>query len=569
MPNTHTAAGSSHIRHIRWAVPFVAALAPIILMTAYADSIAVQSVRQLTEAQQLSLAGNLVQHTQLELQKSLLLTRAFASVEGTVEAAQTRDIFMQSLRLKALIVAYPAIRRSAMLDAQGTVMSAYPGGSGALSADGMWRAHLTPANTQRVSEFYADPAPAVTIATPIGGTGASVGWLITEVPLAPIREWIGQISLPQDGTLFLLDHTGRSVFADPDNVGAESYAQSPAALRALHGETVTVTQEDPQSGETVIATFQPVVIGEQRWVAVAQQPLAVASGAAVRVRVLMIAGGLMLTIATLWLIVALARASARIIHLNRDLEEKNRRLEEADRMKDDFVSFVSHQLKAPVTSIRLGVDALLKEQLGHLPDGAKRILTQLKDISAQSFKLITDLLNTSRINRGVIDVELADVPLNTIAERAVRDYRVVAEQAGLTLTIAGAEQNMTVHADSEKMGEAVSNAVSNAIKHTKQGGITLTMYTKDGYGCIDVTDTGEGMSPEVISKLFTRDQIFGASAHAEHSAGLGLYIAKHFMELQKGDVSVTSEVGKGSTFTYRVPLSKGAEEVKEIEEKNH
>ena len=112
-----------------------------------------------------------------------------------------------------------------------------------------------------------------------------------------------------------------------------------------------------------------------------------------------------------------------------------------------------------------------------------------------------------------------------------------------------------VMGDKDKFAEAVSNAVSNSINHTKQGGITVKAYEQDGYGVIDVSDTGEGMSPETIAKLFTRDQIHGASASPESSAGLGLYIAKSFMELQKGDVSATAEIGKGSTFRYRVPLT--------------
>jgi len=98
------------------------------------------------------------------------------------------------------------------------------------------------------------------------------------------------------------------------------------------------------------------------------------------------------------------------------------------------------------------------------------------------------------------------------------------------------------------------------MKHTKSGGITLSISSDGKFGIVEVSDTGEGMPKEILEKLFDRDRIKSKSAKAEGSSGLGLYIAKKFMGMQGGGIEVSSEVGKGSIFTYRLKLAtEGAE----------
>ena len=236
----------------------------------------------------------------------------------------------------------------------------------------------------------------------------------------------------------------------------------------------------------------------------------------------------------------------------RDITERR----EIERMKADFISFVSHQLKAPITAMRWTIESILDGDYGKVPDALQEPLRDLSDVNATSHHLVMDILNVSRIDRGVIAVSLSPVPLRDIAERAVRDYRRAIEKAGLRLTLEGMEQDVTVLAEIEKAAEAVSNAVSNAIKHTQEGGITVTLRKDESYGYIAVRDTGEGMPPAVMQRLFSRDQILGGAADAAASAGLGLYIAKKFMTLQNGDVEAASQPGKGSTFIFKLPLLK-------------
>jgi PAS domain S-box-containing protein len=242
---------------------------------------------------------------------------------------------------------------------------------------------------------------------------------------------------------------------------------------------------------------------------------------------------------------------AAVSSIDRDITERRK----IEQMKDDFISFVSHQLKAPITAIRWTLESVTDGDYGPVPEALKAPIEEISGVNAQNFRLINDILNASRIDRGVIAVETKPVTLKEVADRSLRDYRVAIQKAGLTLSMQTEGDALVVQTDLEKTAEAVTNSLSNAIKHTKSGGITVRTYKEGAFGCIDVTDTGEGMPKEIIDKLFTRTGILGNNTIAEKSAGLGLYIAKHFIELQGGSISVTSEPGKGTTFTYRIPLA--------------
>lgn len=238
--------------------------------------------------------------------------------------------------------------------------------------------------------------------------------------------------------------------------------------------------------------------------------------------------------------------------IDRDITERRK----IEQMKSDFVSFVSHQLKAPITAMKWILESIHDGDDGPVPPAMQSSVAQLQESTAQCANLIGDILNASRIERGVIAVELKPVALAELVERAVKDYRISCERAGIRLVLRGTEQDIVVMIDKEKCAEAVSNSVSNAIKHTPKGGtITVSMCADDANGIVEVSDDGEGMPPDVVTKLFKRTSIIGSAASPERSAGLGLYIAKSFMELQQGSIEVASVLGEGTTFRYRMVLA--------------
>ena len=137
---------------------------------------------------------------------------------------------------------------------------------------------------------------------------------------------------------------------------------------------------------------------------------------------------------------------------------------------------------------------------------------------------------------------------------AIKDYAKGIAEKGLALKVEEADPGVIVLADKDKLSEALRNVIDNALKFTDSGSITIKTGGKGGYGIIEVTDTGTGISDNVMKTLFSKEKVLSGGPKAGAGAKLGLYIAKSFMKLQRGDITATSVVGKGSTFVLKVPM---------------
>ncbi len=544
---------------LRWSLPFLAALLPIVLLSVYSLQIASSSVQTLVESANVTASSNVSQLITEDMTHMVTLAHAIASVPGTIDAVQQRDDLTMNIRLKALVLAYPQIERAFLTDASGTLWSDYPpvpGSFGMNVKDAEWFQDLSKEWRPSISGIsipYAGArSPSIAISVPVeAGSGGVLGALVIEYRTDQITRALENIHLGKTGYVYLVDHTG-TVVAHPHLQDAETlYTDYKNVLRIQQARTqgfVSGEYMDPVLQTRMIASFQSLQMGQHTWVIVAGQPVSEAYLPLNSVTFRIQMAGLLLTLVTLCMVVALAVTSARNQRLTHALAAKNQTLQ-------DITSFVSHQLRAPVTAMRWTIESILDGDYGKVNKELDEPLNSLKDVAIQNGNLINDILNVSRIDRGVIEVASAPVLLSDVAERALRDYRVALEKAGLSLTLQGMETKITVMADLEKMAEAVTNSISNAIKHTKKGGITLTLRKDATYGYIDVSDTGEGMPQEIMDKLFDRTGMTGKNTDSAQSTGLGLYIARNFMRLQKGDSTLRSVVGKGSTFTYSVPLA--------------
>jgi len=233
----------------------------------------------------------------------------------------------------------------------------------------------------------------------------------------------------------------------------------------------------------------------------------------------------------------------------RDITERKR----IERMKTDFVSLVSHQLKTPVAGIKAYIENMMSGLAGDLTDKQKLYLIEMRELCQRNYRLISDLLNISMIERGVLSVNTQPVRLGDIVNSVVVDYLQDIEKKGLILNIEERGSEVVVAADRDKLAEALRNIVDNAVKFTDKGSITIRTGEVGGCGTIAVEDTGVGMSEETLKALFSRDKVLSGGPKAGAGAALGLYIAKGFMTLQQGDISVTSAPGRGSTFTLKIP----------------
>ncbi|HUO57508.1 MAG TPA: ATP-binding protein [bacterium] len=223
-----------------------------------------------------------------------------------------------------------------------------------------------------------------------------------------------------------------------------------------------------------------------------------------------------------------------------------------EEMKQSLISVVSHQLKTPVGEINGYIENLLEGLAGGLTPKQAEYLQDMKEIGMNNYRLISDLLNLSKIERGLITSSLERLALIEVVEMAMRDYDGILAHKKLSFALRGFEEPLYVMADRDKLVETLRNLISNAIKFTDKGGLTLEAEAKDRMVLLRVKDTGQGISQAAMAQLFSQKRVLGEEA-GRAGAGLGLYVAKHFMRAMGGDITATTEPGKGTTFTLTIP----------------
>ncbi len=232
------------------------------------------------------------------------------------------------------------------------------------------------------------------------------------------------------------------------------------------------------------------------------------------------------------------------------------------RIKEEqaFFSAAAHELRTPLSIIRLTV-SLLREQFDTL--GREKIIENLArtdETTVRLVKLVNDFLNISRIDQGRLEMKTELFDIVKLTDEVIEDHKLLASERKLYVhhEPTGTELR-TVIGDRSKAKEVLSNLVSNAIKYTIQGGLTITHSTNDSVLATKVTDTGAGIPLEYQRLLFKRFQQIGQAKEqaSTKSSGLGLYISKKLAQLMRGDVVLEkSEPGTGSTFTFTLPLGR-------------
>ena len=251
--------------------------------------------------------------------------------------------------------------------------------------------------------------------------------------------------------------------------------------------------------------------------------------------------------------IAMIPNTRRSIASLQDITERKR----VEQMKSDFVSLVSHQLKTPVAQFKGYIYNMLAGLTGELTPKSREYLEDMQVIANKNYRLLSDLLNVSRIERGVISVDIRPVALKEIVDEAVAPYYDQIKAKGLDIQIDGLDQEIIVAADKEKLIEALGNTVHNALKFTDRGSISVRVSCKESVAVVAVIDTGNGIAQDRLDRMFSRDMALDGAPIAGGGAGLGLYIAKQFLRLQGGDISVQSMPNKGASFIFTIPLAQG------------
>ena len=237
----------------------------------------------------------------------------------------------------------------------------------------------------------------------------------------------------------------------------------------------------------------------------------------------------------------------------KDLEEANLKLQELDRLKSDFVSNVSHELRTPLTAIRGAVDYMMRQGNG----GVTAFLEIIKKNAERLIRMVTDLLDFSRLEAGKIEMQVGLTNLSFLTEEVVAFVKNMAEQKKIQIE-RKIPESLWVLADEDRIKQVLINLLSNAIKFSTSGGqVDLFSEEDEDEVRVSVRDQGVGIARESQEKIFTKFQHIGKHPPTrEAGVGLGLAISKGIVEAHGGRIWVDSQIGQGSTFTFSIPKGK-------------
>lgn len=221
---------------------------------------------------------------------------------------------------------------------------------------------------------------------------------------------------------------------------------------------------------------------------------------------------------------------------------------ELDFAKTNFIANVSHELKTPISSIKITLDLLRNERVGDTNDEQRSLLDSIREDADRLLKITGELLNITQVESGKIQLNIAGTSVREIVQYAIAANETQAENRDIRLQIEDKGLRSNVLADSEKTAWVLTNLVSNAIRYSYDHSSIRIVLDEDAEAVrIAVADNGQGISQEYKDKIF--DRYFRVPGSTKEGTGLGLAISREFMEAQDGTLTVESELGAGSTFT--------------------
>jgi len=250
---------------------------------------------------------------------------------------------------------------------------------------------------------------------------------------------------------------------------------------------------------------------------------------------------------------ALAIQNARLF---REIEDKGRQLEAANRHKSEFLANVSHELRTPLNAI-IGFSEVLQERLfGELNEKQAEYTDDILSSGRHLLSLINDILDLSKIEAGRMELEVTTFDLSSAIENALLLVRERASRHGIKLDRAIDERLGDFTGDERKVKQVLVNLLSNAVKFTPEGGrIKVEARLGDNAAMVSVADTGIGIAKEDQEVIFEEFRQVGSNyAQKREGTGLGLSLTRKFVEMHGGKIWVESELGKGATFTFTLPI---------------
>lgn len=270
--------------------------------------------------------------------------------------------------------------------------------------------------------------------------------------------------------------------------------------------------------------------------------------------------------------------------LYQEIKETNLKLEKLERLKSEFISIVSHELRTPLTSIKNSLDILLTGKCGELSEAGNKFLAMAKRNVQRLSGIINDLLDLSKIEAGKMDFHFKNINVHQVIEYVKSTISILAKEKGLTIISEETENLPEIYADSQRLEQVLTNLVSNAIKFTPDGkNITISSklenaenlivhpYFQDeiskldgDYIIVSVKDEGIGIAEKDLLHAFDKfAQIENSLSRKVGGSGLGLPIAKQLLEAHRGAIWCSSQLEKGSEFSFAIPVAASLEQKNE------
>ena len=251
----------------------------------------------------------------------------------------------------------------------------------------------------------------------------------------------------------------------------------------------------------------------------------------------------------------LAQQSDELSRRNRTLDRQKQQLEQATRLKSEFLSNMSHELRTPLNSVLALSRVLFVQGGGRLTDEERGYLAIIEKNGKHLLSLINDILDLAKIESGRQEVFYDVVDLEKLAAEVVDALTPIAREKGVALLLSSEGALPNAYVDARKLRQILQNLVGNAVKFTREGSVAVRLRTEPGEFTVQVEDTGIGIAPESLESIFQEfRQADGSTSRSFEGTGLGLAIVRRTARLLGGDVGVRSEQGRGSTFTLRLPL---------------
>ena len=407
-------------------------------------------------------------------------------------------------------------------------------------------------NSQRIFvASHAQGPPTIAVALVRRPTGtlaltASVSNLVADIPMSHLADWLRPLS-GSGQRIYVLDDSDRQIAAvtESDTVVAQPITGS--VLQALRGKDHVAARLDGLSDTRTIAN---ALVISSRWHVVVARPVSAAeielSDASAQQRWLRVA-----------LIGLLLIGAAVVGWFDQRLRAQGKALQLASRHKSDFLANMSHELRTPLNAVIGFSDVLLQRMFGELNERQEEYVRDIREAGRHQLALVNDILDLSKVEAGRMELDVTEFSLPALVADACALLRERASQKGVRLVVATDESLGTISADQRKIKQVLVNLIVNGIKFTPSGGsVTVAGQRTSADVSVSVADTGVGVAKADQIRIFEEFRQAGDSAgRALEGTGLGLSLAKRFVELHGGTIVVESEPGHGARFVFVLPQS--------------